>query len=171
MKIETNKAVLSKTDIINKITEFWDALSYGWQEIWGNHIHHGFYDNLNTKDSLLAQEKLIEKLCQLLHIKQGSKIIDVGCGLGGSSIFLAKRYQAQITGITLSLEQIKLAKKMVPSELNPLVQFKQEDAHSMTSFLDESFDIVWSLESCEQFYDKTMFIKEAYRILKPGGGR
>lgn len=89
--------------------------------------------------------------------------------MGGSSIYLASHYQVKVIGITLSQTQLAIAAADAASQhLNQII-FKIEDALSLTSFADQSVDIVWSLESCEQFYDKSLFIEQAYRVLKPGG--
>jgi tocopherol O-methyltransferase len=112
---------------------------------------------------------LIEKLLVLLEISPQDKILDVGCGMGGSSLYLAKKYRATVTGITLSQKQVDMATQLAKEARIDNVSFKVEDALSLESFSDNSFDIVWSLESCEQFYDKQRFIQQAFRVLKPGG--
>jgi tocopherol O-methyltransferase len=185
MKIVTSKPILNeKNQIISNIANFWDKTSEGWNTIWGQHIHHGFYENedksQNTLDqshskisNVSAQEILIDKLVNLLAISPGALILDVGSGMGGSACYLAKNYQAKIVGITISETQVAIARTKaneqfkINHELMP--KFMLEDAHHLKSFEDNSFDIVWSLESAEQFYHKELFIKEAKRVLKPGG--
>lgn len=170
MIIKTNQPLMhDRHKMTRKIALFWDQISEGWHKIWGTHIHHGYYEHnqaLNPKD---AQEKLIEKLSQRLRIMPKDKILDVGCGMGGSSLYLAKHYNATVTGITLSSKQVEIATRKADESKEKNVSFKIEDALSLASFEDNSFDIIWSLESCEQFIDKTMFLKQAYRVLKPGG--
>lgn len=171
MKIKTDVPIINNREkITRKIGQFWDQISEGWQIVWGPHIHHGYYENNSTTlPPLLAQEKLIEKLTELLEITPLTKILDVGCGMGGSSIYLAKKYQAIITGITISQKQVDLATQHAHAIKIHNVTFKIEDALSLSSIENNSFDIIWSLESCEQFYDKQLFIEQAYRVLKPGG--
>ena len=89
--------------------------------------------------------------------------------MGGTSIYLANKYQAIVTGITLSQKQVDLATQQAHSIKIQNVEFKIEDALSLASMANNSFDIIWSLESCEQFYDKHLFIQQAHRVLKPGG--
>lgn len=170
MKIKTNQPFLHEQARITKtIAAFWDQISEGWRTIWGPHIHHGYYENNESLTPLVAQEKLIDKLAELLKISYKKNILDVGCGMGGSSLYLAKNYQANVYGITLSPKQALIAVNQAALENIPNVHFKVEDALWLNSFADHSFDIVWSLESCEQFYDKKLFIENAYRVLKPGG--
>lgn len=170
MKIRTDLPILDNPPtIIKTIASFWDKISEGWRTIWGIHIHHGYYENEEPLTPLQAQEKLIEKLTEILQIENHAVILDAGCGMGGSSIYLAKKYQARITGITLSQKQAAIATQLAQAENLKEVSFKIENALSLTSVADNSFDIVWSLESCEQFYDKDLFIQQAHRVLKPGG--
>jgi tocopherol O-methyltransferase len=171
MRINTNEPIYhDREKITQTIAKFWDQISDAWSNIWGVHIHHGYYENdetIITKED--AQEKLIQKLIATLGVNQDDRILDVGCGMGGSSIYLAKHYQAIVTGITLSNKQVDIASKNAINNGVRNVNFKIEDALSLTSFADSTFDIVWSLESCEQFIDKKLFLKNAYRVLKPGG--
>lgn len=170
MKIKTNYPVLHQQEIITKtIANFWDQISEGWESVWGPHIHHGFYDSNVAITPIEAQEKLIEKLAARVSINANSRILDAGCGMGGSSIYLAKKYNAQVNGITLSPAQVRIANKKSCLAYLPKVTFQVEDALSLSSFADNSMDIVWSLESCEQFYNKTLFLEQAFRVLKPGG--
>jgi tocopherol O-methyltransferase len=154
--------------ITRDIAIFWNHLSEGFREVWGPHIHHGYFEH-SSELPLAAQEKLIEKLIHLLTISPQNKILDVGCGMGGSSLYLAKKFNAQITGISLSQRQVDMATEAAKQEKLRGLTFKVEDALSLASFPDNEFDVVWSLESCEQFYDKELFIQQAFRVLKPGG--
>lgn len=168
--IKTNQPLLHHHEkVTRKIADFWDQLSEGWHTLWGPHIHHGYYETNSSLSPRDAQEKLIEKLINLLDVVPQAHILDVGCGMGGSSLYLAKNYDAIVTGITLSPKQVEMARNNAQKNNIHQVTFQVEDALRLNSFSDNSFDIVWSLESCEQFFDKNKFIHEAYRVLKPGG--
>ena len=168
-KINTDHPITrDRSGITRNIADFWDKTSKAWQIIWGPHIHHGYFEN-HRETPLEAQEKLIEKLLALLKICPQDQILDVGCGIGGSSLYLVKKYGANVTGITLSRKQVDIATQLAEKELIQNVRFKVEDALSLASFPDDTFNAVWSLESCEQFYDKQLFIQQAFRVLKPSG--
>jgi tocopherol O-methyltransferase len=168
-KIRTDHPVTQDRLIMTReIAAFWNKTSRAWQTIWGPHIHHGYFET-HQETPIEAQEKLIEQLVSLLGISPSDTILDVGCGMGGSSLYLAKKYRAKVTGITLSPKQVDMASHSARMEQIENVNFKVEDAQSLASFSENTFDIVWSLESCEQFYDKQLFIKQAFRVLKPGG--
>ncbi|MDF2939398.1 MAG: Tocopherol O-methyltransferase [Gammaproteobacteria bacterium] len=155
--------------ISKRITQFWEQISPAWSSIWGPHIHHGFYENDNAISPLQAQEKLIDELAAYLELKPGDKVLDVGCGMGGSSLYLAKHYGVSVTGVSLSEKQVLMATERAKQEKVHDVSFKVEDALAMDGFNEHQFDVVWALESCEQFFDKSQFIREAHRVLKPGG--
>lgn len=170
MKIRTDQPLMDDgLKITQMMADFWDKTSDAWRMIWGPHIHHGYFEDNHLLTPLEAQENLIEKLLQYVIIKSETAILDVGCGMGGSSIYLAKKYQATVTGITLSPKQIEIATRYSQTEKVKNVKFEIDDALSLSKFQNNSFDIVWSLESCEQFYNKNLFIKQAHRVLKPGG--
>lgn len=170
MYIRTDVPILHTRAILTqKIAKFWDQISLGWQMVWGPHIHHGYYEKNAILTPLAAQEKLIDKLVDLVDLKPHANILDVGCGMGGSSLYLAEHYQAQMQAITLSSKQVAIAKHAAENKNIKTILFKVEDALTMASIPDQTFDIVWSLESCEQFYNKNLFLQHAYRVLKPGG--
>ena len=167
--IKTDHPILSdRFDITREIASFWNKTSEAFKMVWGPHIHHGYFEGIG-ESPLLAQERLIEKLVELLEISPKDKILDVGCGMGGSSLFLAKKYNVAVDGISLSQRQVEIATQIASQEGINNVRFKVEDALSLSSFSNNEFDIVWSLESCEQFFDKKQFIEQAFRVLKPGG--
>lgn len=154
-----------------QIQEFYDASSSLWEQIWGEHMHHGYYgaDGTLKKDRREAQIDLIEELLKWADVQQASEVLDVGCGIGGSSLYLAARYRAAATGITLSPKQASRATERARAAgLAATTQFLVSDALNMP-FADNSFDFVWSLESGEHMPDKVKFMRELGRVLKPGG--
>lgn len=154
-----------------RIQQFYDASSGLWEQVWGEHMHHGYYgaDGKIKKERRQAQIDLIEELLTWAQVRQADQVLDVGCGIGGSSLYLAEKFQAQATGITLSPVQAKRAEeRAVAAGLSDRTQFLVADALNMP-FEDNSFDFVWSLESGEHMPDKQKFLQECYRVLKPGG--
>ena len=157
--------------LYQKIQQFYDASSGLWEQIWGEHMHHGYYgvDGQEQKNRRQAQIDLIEEVLNWSGVQTAENILDVGCGIGGSSLYLAGRFNAQATGITLSPVQAARAKERAQDAgLTGRTQFQAADAQAMP-FPDDSFDLVWSLESGEHMPDKTKFLQECYRVLKPGG--
>ena len=157
--------------LYQRIQQFYDASSGLWEDIWGEHMHHGYYgaDGTEQKNRRQAQIDLIEELLNWAGIERAENILDVGCGIGGSSLYLAAKFQAQATGITLSpVQAARATERAKEAALSGRSQFLVANAQAMP-FDDNSFDLVWSLESGEHMPDKTKFMQECYRVLKPGG--
>ncbi len=154
-----------------QIKEFYDASSGLWEQVWGEHMHHGYYGatGKEKKDRRQAQIDLIEELLIWAGIGQAENILDVGCGIGGSSLYLAQKFNASATGITLSpVQATRATQRAQDADLTSRVQFQVADALEMP-FPDDSFDFVWSMESGEHMPQKEKFLAECYRVLKPGG--
>lgn len=131
-------------------------------------VHYGFWDK-DTKTFHKALENTNRYLLQIADVKLNERILDAGCGVGGSCFFLAKERKAKVTGISLSEKQIEFAKqKAIALHLTEFVDFKIED-YSNTSYKEKTFDLIWAIESITSAPDKANFSNEAYRILKPGG--
>ncbi|MBP0001193.1 MAG: methyltransferase domain-containing protein [Cyanobacteria bacterium SID2] len=137
---------------------------------WGEHIHLGHYGSPpERKDFLEAKSDFVGEMVRwggLDKLPRGTTILDVGCGIGGSSRILARDYGFSVTGITISPQQVKRARELTPEDLD--VTFLVDDAMSL-SFPDASFDVVWSIEAGPHMPDKTVFARELMRVLKPGG--
>ena len=164
-------------DLYQDIQQFYDASSGLWEQIWGEHMHHGYYGRSgnNKVNRRQAQIDLIEELLAWAgytdknSLTNPKTIIDVGCGIGGSSLYLAQKFDANVTGITLSPVQANRGTDRAKNAgLEEKVQFQVANALEMP-FPDNQFDLVWSLESGEHMPDKTQFLAECYRVLRPGG--
>lgn len=131
-------------------------------------VHYGFWDE-STSNFAEALVNTNQTLMKIAGISEGDRILDAGCGVGGSAIFLAKEKNTKVTGITLSEKQLEFAnKKKEELNLQSLVEFKLED-YTATSFKSSTFDVIWAIESLTSAPDKSKFAKEAHRLLKPGG--
>ena len=140
------------------------------EKLWGEHIHLGYY-LLGARDNNFRGAKVqfvheLVKWSGLDKLPKGSRILDVGCGIGGSSRILAKDYGFNVTGITISPAQVKRARELTPIGLN--CNFQVMDALDL-NFEDGSFDGVWSVEAGAHMNDKNKFADEILRTLRPGG--
>jgi MPBQ/MSBQ methyltransferase len=137
---------------------------------WGEHIHLGHYGNPpRRKDFLKAKSDFVHEMVRwagLDTLPQGTTVLDVGCGIGGSSRILARDYGFSTTGITISPQQVRRARELTPEGLD--AKFQVDDALNL-SFPDNSFDVVWSIEAGPHMPDKARYGEEMLRVLKPGG--
>lgn len=159
------------SELHQKIRIFYDQSSQLWEDIWGEHMHHGFYGPTGThkKEPQQAQVDLIDALLEWADIRQPRAILDAGCGIGGSALYLCDRFQASVQGITLSPQQAARAhERAVTAGLAEQVSFQVADVLN-TPLSDQQFDLIWSLESGEHYPDKAQFFRESYRLLQSGG--
>lgn len=137
---------------------------------WGEHIHLGHYGSPpRQKNFLLAKEDFVHEMVRwggLDQLPPETTVLDVGCGIGGSSRILARDYGFAVTGVTISPQQVKRAQELTPEGVT--AQFAVDDAMAL-SFPDGSFDVVWSIEAGPHMPDKARFARELMRVLKPGG--
>jgi len=145
---------------------------------WGEHIHLGYYGpdvKYKYKPLNEAQYTFIDEMMKFGGINpqedSKAKVLDVGCGFGGTSRYIARALgpESEVTAITLSPKQVERANELAIEQDTHNVNFMVEDALEMPSFPDNSFDIVWACESGEHMPDKKKYIDQMMRVLKPGG--
>ena len=160
--------------MINKkhIIEYYDKSRSSYQDVWHLDdclaLHYGFWEKgvYSLKQALVRENQV---LADLLDIKSTDKVLDAGCGVGGSSIFLSKNFNCQVHGITLSQEQVSLATQAAKNQsVSDLLNFSVQDFHH-TNFDDDSFDVIWFVESFCHSDSPDKLLKEMFRILKPNG--
>lgn len=112
----------------------------------------------------LATDNLLD---QLNFSKQG-KILDVGCGLGGASRYVANKYHNNVTGIDLTQEYIETGNALCAwVKLDKYVSLQHGSALSMP-FQDEAFDGGYMMHVGMNIEDKAQLFSEIYRVLRPG---
>lgn len=162
----------------------------------GQHIHHGLFKSADeTKEQ--AQVNLINYLLEISALPTGAKVLDVGCGVGGTSRFLAKERGCQVTGITISGRQVQIAKQITGTETGAStgatppptdffkypeeagkggkVRFLELDAEKMLDHFRpstaeaETFDCVWISEALSHLPNKELFFSSSFALVKSGG--
>lgn len=139
---------------------FWHGKALG--------LHYGFWtDGVKNRRGAIAREN--EILADLAGVKKGDLVLDAGCGIGGSSIWLAENRGANVVGLNIVDKQLVKGKDLVRKRnLTPKTDFVKGDFQELP-FRDEAFDAFWSLESIEHATNLQNFMQEAFRVLKPGG--
>ena len=150
---------------------------------WGEHIHLGWYTDKdmakgagtllgsNVKDFIEAKFDFVDKMLEWSECPpEPARVLDVGCGIGGTSRHLAKSLgpNSKVQGITLSPNQVKRATELAAEQNLPNASFQVMNALAM-DFPDDTFDLVWACESGEHMPDKKKYVEEMVRVLKPGG--
>ncbi|HLF45075.1 MAG TPA: methyltransferase domain-containing protein [Chitinophagaceae bacterium] len=155
-----------------KIIEYYDSTENAYNDSWDLQrslaIHYGYWDE-QVKNFPQSLTRMNEVMMKAAAIKPFDNILDAGCGIGGSAFYLAVKTGCHVTGISLSEKHIKKAIDLSKQKnLSDKADFLVMN-YSATTFPDKSFDVVWGCESICYADDKEQFIKEAFRILKPGG--
>ena len=140
------------------------------ENLWGEHVHLGHYgDPPRRRDFRDAKADFVHALVHWSGLDQlpaGSKVLDVGCGIGGSARILAQDYGLDVVGISISPAQVARATALTPDGLN--CRFAVMDALDL-QLSDQSFDGVWSVEAGPHMPNKQKYADELLRVLKPAG--
>jgi ubiquinone/menaquinone biosynthesis C-methylase UbiE len=138
-----------------------------------NCIHHGYYEK-GIHTHIQSVHNMNDFVGRLLEInsnnKQGKKILDAGCGIGGTAIYLAKKYpHINVTGITVVPEHIEMA-NILAKENNVAINTEFIVKNFInTNFPSNQFDAIYLLESSCYALNKQILLREMYRILKTKG--
>jgi len=148
--------------------EHYDRVTHAWGMLLGAELHYGVFDSPDEELDV-ATHRLTERMATGAQFEPGLKVLDVGCGTGAQSRFLASTYGVSSVGITTSSVGVATARELTEAAgLSGQVSFEQRDA-TANEFPDESFDRVWILESSHLMRDRQALVGEAVRVLKPGG--
>lgn len=108
-----------------------------------------------------------EQLARYVELGPEQKVLDVGCGLGGTTRYLADRFGCEVTGVDLTESFCRIA-SMLSERVGVQATFRQADALDLP-FDDASFDVVWTEHAQMNIADKARFYGEIRRVLRPGG--
>jgi tocopherol O-methyltransferase len=181
----------------DRIRHHYEVASDYYYSLWGEHIHHGYFINpSDTKE--VAQTRLISLLLEKSALSAGCTVLDVGCGIGGTSRYLAREKGCEITGVTISARQVEIATKLSMEEaslrsqeaeiltngsneassggsielgkLGGSVKFIELDAEKMGEYFhSKKFDCVWISEAMSHLPNKPLFFQNSTNLLNPGG--
>jgi tocopherol O-methyltransferase len=152
------------TPIKAKIRRFYDVGSPLYARLYGEHIHDGYY--LTGKESRAeAQLNLTRLVAEKARIKRGERVLDVGCGMGGSSLWLDREIGARTTGITLSPVQVEIARQRA-REQGARSEFLLMDAETME--FSVVFDVVWLVGALTHFEEQGKFLERATGLMAKG---
>jgi MPBQ/MSBQ methyltransferase len=145
------------------------------ERLWGEHVHLGHYgEPPGSCDFRAAKEVFVHELVRwsgLDRLPPGSRVLDVGCGIGGSARMLSRDYGFDVLGISISEAQIARATELTPPSLRHC-RFAVMDAMALNlpdGTPADGFDAVWSVEAGPHMPDKQRYADELLRVLKPGG--
>jgi ubiquinone/menaquinone biosynthesis C-methylase UbiE len=136
----------------------------------GKDVEHLTPDDLAPVDEFHSGGRnATVRLAQLAQIDASQRVLDVGCGIGGPSRYLASKFGCQVTGLDLTPEFVALAGMLAQrTRLADKVTYRQGNALDLP-FPDASFDVVWSQNAAMNIADRDRLYGEMHRVLRRGG--
>jgi len=167
-KKDDNAAITERLKNASLLThEYYSLVTDFYLNAWGTMFHFGVRRKGQSFQDSLVQHELF--LADKLQLREGEKCLDIGCGVAGPMLNIARKTKASITGINNSAYQITKAKQLI----------KKESVEKNCSFVEcdwmkiplesESFDKAYTIEaSCHAADRRIELFREIYRLLKPG---
>lgn len=147
------------------VADHYDRLDHFYLQLWGEHVHHGLWTDPSFS-SEKAVRNLVHRVARNAGIGEGTRVCDVGCGYGAPARLWAAQYGARVTGFTVSEAQYSYAQKAVEDGLDVDVRLHDFLDNDLP---DETMDTVVAVESLTHIRDQPQVLREAVRLLRPGG--
>lgn len=137
--------------------------------------------NQYSSNSILRYEKIFgrgfvstgglettKEIVAMLSLKPGQKVLDVGCGIGGSGFYMVKNFKVEVLGVDLSKNMIDTGKQRAQEFKDDKVEFVVADI-TTADYKPESFDVIYSRDTILHIEDKKTLFANFFKWLKPGG--
>jgi tocopherol O-methyltransferase len=156
---------------LDSINCYYEECYLYYKIFWRSHknlcLHYGYHDN--GRGHGRAVVRMIEVLAENAGITSKDRVLDIGCGVGGSALWLGRNIGCEVVGIDINHDFINVAQSEAKKRnLSRQVSFREMD-FCRTSFNEKAFDVIWAIESSCHAADKMAFLREMGRILRPGG--
>ena len=148
---------------VSDVAGHYDELDEYYRRLWGDHLHHGLWKS-GRESIQLAVEQLIEAVASPLELQPGQQVCDIGCGYGGTSRYLAEKYDVSVTGFTVSEVQFQYAQAN-SAGMSTEYQLQNWEENALP---DDSMDGAVSIECLAHIVNKQEYFKQLRRVLKPG---
>ncbi len=137
------------------------------------YVHWGYWEDPSraggAEELQAAMDRLNGLVVDAALLTDGLSLLDAGCGFGATLASIdAARYGMRLTGLNIDPRQLAVARESVKPRTGNAVEFVEGNACALP-FPDASFDRVTAVECIFHFPSRFAFIKEAARVLKPGG--
>jgi SAM-dependent methyltransferase len=158
-------------DILAKLER---SSNTSYAQAFARHVHWGYFSSPENADGsdegyASAAEAMTEQMCLTGRVKDGQRILDVGCGFGGTIAHLNERLSGcRLVGLNIDERQLARARQSVQPRASNEVTFVQGDACALP-FGDSEFDTVLAVECIFHFPSRRSFFGEARRVLRRGG--
>lgn len=151
------------------IVEFYNDTAWEYKVFWSKYnLHYGFYDeNHTTHERAMVNSNRI--YAKKLGVEQTDTVLDVGTGRGGLPIWIAEHVEADVHGI--DIDRLHVGEARANARRRGV---ESNTTFEVATFLDipypdDTFDALSGIETVCHTEDKKAFLREARRVLKPGG--
>ncbi len=147
------------------VATHYDTLDPFYREIWGEHLHHGYW-RTGRESAEQAAVALVELVADRLLLAPGHSVCDIGCGYGAPAALLADKHEVSVTGFTLSAAQGARGAMRRPARGALVIRIADWLDNDLP---DASFDRAYAIESTEHMANHARCFAEVSRVLRPGG--
>lgn len=156
-----------------RVARHYDAVTVDYR-LFGDNIHWGLYREGETATSRAshsaAAQRMTATVVEAARIDRTHTVVDAGCGIGTTSLYIAETYGCSVVGFNITESQLELARAKVAAKgLEERVRFELVDCSLGMPLDDESVDAIVTLECGVHLSDRPRFFAESARILKSGG--
>jgi cyclopropane fatty-acyl-phospholipid synthase-like methyltransferase len=150
-----------------QVSDFYDVYTHVLLSSWDVNFHYGYW--LSDDESVaVAVRRMTDVLIDLLALRPGERMLDVGCGIGEPAIRLSATVEADITGVSINRGQVVEANRRAEvAGVAGRVRFEEADALQLP-YGSGNFDAAWAFESLLHM-DRDKALREIHRVLRPGG--
>ena len=149
------------------VTSYYEVVTGLFHNKWSPHFHEVFFQN-SSESKQTAMKKTNKLFLQDSKLGPHDNAIDLGCGIGTFTCYVASEIGCDVTGINISKFQLQKAKKTARQKKLSNVKFQYIDIMNVSE-LHEKFDAAFSIAVNCHLPDKGKAIHNIYKILKPGG--
>jgi SAM-dependent methyltransferase len=151
---------------VETVRAYWELQTVTMRDTWSNCFHFPVSGDEPLAEALRATEL---KVIAPTKAGPGTSLLDVGCGIGGPAQNIAEHTGARVTGVNIVEHHLRMAREQVAGRgLSERVRFVLADGQELP-FADASFDHVYQIEAMCHMPDKARALREAARVLRPGG--
>lgn len=169
MAIDTDGAPPQAARLTSYYEDTWFEYRLLWLDSTTRAMHFGYEQpgSRSHRESLLA---LNHVMAEHVELTPGERVLDAGCGVGGTSMWLVETYGASVVGVNLVEEHVERARRYARQRNLAAAGLRFHVAdYTDTGLAADQFDVVWAQESACHAPDKAALTREAARVLRPGG--
>lgn len=149
------------------VNAYYNVSTVFYEWAWGSSFHFAPRKPYESFQGAILRHEM--RLADRLGIKEGYKVLDVGCGIGGPLINIAKNTGASITGLNNNAYQVSRANSLLKENGIKNCNFVKGDFCQMEFAEDNTYDAIYAIESTCHAPKREDVFKQIHRTLKPGG--